>query len=211
MLSITFISTIHKKIGKCNADELCKILEKINPDVVFLEALEDTYSEYQQYTFSNFEVFHEKLEIRALQKYSFISQFEYVPVLVEGLADSFEKKFNLVCQNIHFQKMLDNYNSLASIKGFDFLNSEESIRLHEEMCKYGDSILRDNELIQTFNNDIDKYENSMMTSIYSFCMNTKFKNAVFMCGVAHRQSLIDKIETYKSKKDLDISWKIYGH
>ena len=175
MQSITFISTIHKQIGKCNADELCKILEKITPEVVFLEALEDTYSEYQQYTFSNFEVFHEKLEIRALQKYSFISQFEYVPVLVEGLADSFDKKFNLVCQNIHFQKMLDNFNSLAFIKGFDFLNSEESIKIHEEMSKFGDSILMDSELIQTFNNDIDKYENSMISSIYSFCMNTKFK------------------------------------
>lgn len=65
MHSITFISTIHKQIGKCNADELCKILEKITPEVVFLEALEDTYSEYQQDIFLNFGVFHEKLEIRA--------------------------------------------------------------------------------------------------------------------------------------------------
>jgi hypothetical protein len=210
MQSITFVSTVHKQIGKCNSDELCEILKKITPEVVFLEALEDTYSKYQQYTFSNFGVFHEKLEISAIQKYRSLSQFEYIPVLGEGLADSFEKKFNLLCQNIHFQKMLDNFNSLACMKGFDFLNSEESIKLHEEMSTYGDSILIDNELSQTFNNDIDKYENSMISNIYSFCMNTKFKNGVFMCGVAHRQSVIDKIETYKSKKSLDISWKIYG-
>ena len=211
MQSITFISTVHNKIGKCSANELCEILIKITPEVVFLEALEDTYSKYQQHTFSNFGVFHEKLEIRALQKYSGISQFEYVPVLGQGLTDSFEEKFNLVCQNIHFRKMLDNFNSLASMKGFDFLNSEESIKLYEEMRIYGDSIIMDNELIQTFKNDIDKYENSMISNIYSFGMKTKFKNAVFMCGVAHRQSIIDKIETYRSKTSLDLNWKIYGH
>ena len=64
MASITFISTVHKKIGKCSAEELCKILEKITPDIIFLEALEDTYSKYHQNTFSNFGVFHEKLEIK---------------------------------------------------------------------------------------------------------------------------------------------------
>lgn len=211
MHNITFVSTVHKENGKCNADELCEILEEITPDVVFLEALEDTYSKYQQNTFSNFGVTHEKLEIRALQQYSSVSQFEYVPVLEKGLSNSFDKKFNLVCQNIHFQKMLDNFNSLASMKGFDFLNSLKSINLHEEMRKYGDSILKDKELIQTFNNDLDKYENSMLSNIYSFCMNTKLKNAVFMCGVAHRQTIIDKIETYKNKESLDFSWKIYGH
>lgn len=211
MHNITFVSTVHKKIGKCNADELCEILEKIIPDVVFLEALEDTYSKYQQHTFSNFGVTHEKLEIRAIQKYSSVSQFEYVPVLEKGLSNSFDKKFNLVCQNIHFQKMLDKFNLLASMKGFDFLNSLESINLHEEMGKYGNSILKDKELIQTFNNDLDKYENSMLSNIYSFCMNNKFKNAVFMCGVAHRKSIINKIENFNSKENLDIGWNIYGN
>ena len=33
--NITFISTVHKEIGKCNADELCSILVKERPDVVF--------------------------------------------------------------------------------------------------------------------------------------------------------------------------------
>jgi hypothetical protein len=210
MNRITFLSTVHKENGKCNSDELCEILRKITPNVVFLEALEDTYSKYLQNNFLNFGVSHRKMEINALQKYSDVSQFQYVPVLGEGLSNSFDKKFNLVCEDIHFQKMLENFSSQTSLKGFDFLNSAESINLNEEMHKYGDSILKDQELIQIFNNDIDKYENSMLRNIYSFCMNTKFKNAVFMCGVAHRQSIIDKIETYKNNVSLDLSWKIYG-
>lgn len=87
MHNITFISTVHVEIGKCNADELCKILEKVSLDVIFLEALEDTYSKYQQNIFSLFGVEHKKLEIRAIQKYSIISQFEYVPVLEKELSN----------------------------------------------------------------------------------------------------------------------------
>ena len=92
MHNITFISTVHGEIGKCNADELHKIIEKISPEVVFLEALEDTYSEYEKILFSSFGVFHKKLEIRAIQKYGCNPPFKYIPVLDNGLSDSFEKK-----------------------------------------------------------------------------------------------------------------------
>jgi hypothetical protein len=211
MHKITLISTIHKKIGKCNTDELCEILEKITPDVIFLEALEDTYSKYQQNTFSSFGVFHQKLEIRAIQKYRKISSFEYVPVLEKEMPKSFDKKFNIVCQNLQYQKMLDYFNSLASLKGFDFLNSKEGMELHNEIRKIGDQILNDKELNEMFYNDIDEYENSMLSNIYEYCMNNKFMNAVFMCGDAHRYNIINKIETYNCKEKLDINWHIYGN
>jgi hypothetical protein len=47
MHNITFISTIHKEIGKCNAEELYKIIKKLNPEVIFLEAVDETYSNYE--------------------------------------------------------------------------------------------------------------------------------------------------------------------
>jgi hypothetical protein len=54
---ITFISTIHKEIGKCNAKELYKIINKLSPEVIFLEAVDETYSEYEHYLFSTYGVF----------------------------------------------------------------------------------------------------------------------------------------------------------
>lgn len=211
MNSITFISTVHDEMGECSSDELCKILEVINPEVIFIEALEETYSEYQKNTFFNFGVFHKKLEIRAIQKYSLKYQFEYVPVLEKGLSTSFDQKFNSISHNTQFQTMLDNYNSLAGIKGFDFLNSEESINQQEEMRNFGDIIFANKDLIQAFNDDLDKYENSMINNIDLYCKNNKFKKAVFMCGVGHRQSIINKIDTYKSNTKSDYSWEIYGY
>lgn len=37
MYNITLIATIHSENGKCNSEELHKILENIKPDVIFDE------------------------------------------------------------------------------------------------------------------------------------------------------------------------------
>src|SRR6188472_2435266 len=107
MHNITFISTIHKEIGKCNAEELYKIIEKLSPEVIFLEAVDETYSEYENYLFSTYGVYHKKLEISALQKYNSKSTFEYVPVCDNGLSDAFHGKTKIVCQNREVQKLID--------------------------------------------------------------------------------------------------------
>ena len=61
MKKITFISTVHKGIGKCNADELYNILNEICPDVIFFEALDETYSKYEEMLFSQSGVYYKKL------------------------------------------------------------------------------------------------------------------------------------------------------
>ncbi len=99
MYNITFISTIHKEIGKCNADELCKIIEKIKPEVIFLEALEDTYTKYEKQIFLDSHVPHKKLEVSAIQRYETTNNVKYIPVLDNGISDAFEKKYRKVCKD----------------------------------------------------------------------------------------------------------------
>jgi len=210
MHNITFISTVHKEIGKCNANELCKIIEKISPEVIFLEALEKTYSKYEKSMFSSFGVFHKKLEISAIQKYSFNTPFKYIPVLDKELPDSFEKKYNIVCEKRELQNLIDNFNSLAAEHGFKFLNSIDSIKLHEEMRMLERRLLNESEIHKVANEDIDAYENSMIRNIYSYCKTNKFNTAIFMCGVAHRKSIIEKIKEFKAQKEMDLSWAIFG-
>jgi len=208
MHSITFVSTVHEEIGKCNADELYNIIKILSPEVVFLEALDETYSDYERYLFSSFGVYHRKLELKAIQKYSNKS-VKYIPVLDIGLSDAFEKKYNLVCENIEFQMLLDNFNSLARENGFQFLNSAESIRLHEEMREFENHLLSDNELNKTVSEDIEAYENSMFRNIYSYCRNNQFDSAIFMCGVAHRKSIIEKMKKFNSQEKMSLNWVIF--
>ena len=209
MYKITFVSTVHLEIGKCNADELCNIFEKINPEVIFLEALDGTYSNYEKMVFSSFGVYHRKLEIRAIQKYWLNNSCEYIPVLDNELSDSFEKKYEKISQYREIQELIDNFNSMASEYGFRFLNSVESIN-HQDQMRILESKLSTNpETEQDFYLDIDEYENSMMRNIYSYCNNNQFSSAIFMCGVAHRKSIIEKIEKFNAREQVKINWVVY--
>jgi hypothetical protein len=207
--SITLISTVHKEIGKCNSDELCKIIESINPDVIFLEAFEQNYSKYDQMIFSQFRVYKERLELKAIQTYSQNHTVQYVPVLDIGLSDEFETKTKIVSENRDYQRLLDNYILLETDGGFQFLNSKKSIALQDEMRDLENHII-DNEIFhQKVNASIDAYENSMLRNIYSFCKDKSFNKAIFMCGSAHRKTIIEKIEEYERNLQLKLNWTFY--
>lgn len=209
MHNIIFISTIHKEIGKCNPEELYKIIKKLNPEVVFLEAVDETYSTYENYLFSTYGVYHKKLEISALQKYNFDTSFEYVPVCENGLSDAFQRKNKIVCQNRDLQKLIDNFISLAEKHGFEFLNSSESMDLQEEMRLLESRVLNDDSLDKIVKADIDNYENPMIRNIYSYCKDNHFSSAIFMCGAAHRKSIIKKTHEYENKEGFKLNWSLY--
>lgn len=210
MKKVIFVSTVHLENGKCNHDELHTIIEAIRPEVIFLEALDETYSDYQKSLFSSFGVFHKKLEIKAIQKYLVNNAVEYIPVLDNGLSDAFEKKYNVVCQNPEFQTLLDNFDSLSGRHGFQFLNSSENIKLQDEMRMLENRILGDNNLNKAALEEIDSYENSMIRNISRYCRDNHFSTSIFMFGVAHRGSLIEKIKNFDSHEKVVMKWTFFG-
>lgn len=209
--NITLISTVHVELGKCNTEELHRIIEKLNPEVIFLEALDETYSSYEKFLFSSFGVFHKKLEISAIQKYATHASFKYFPVLNNGLSDTFDRKYNIVCNNPEFQGLIDNFNSLAKECGFEFLNSRESIKLQQEMRDLESRLLNTSEVDNTANSDIDAYENSMIRNIISYSKENYFDSAIFMCGVAHRKSIMEKIDKLKTQEQVNLNWIVFGN
>merc|ERR1711976_103710 len=44
MYNITLLSSFHKILGKCDPDELYKIIEEVQPDIIFEELSLDTFS-----------------------------------------------------------------------------------------------------------------------------------------------------------------------
>lgn len=107
--------------------------------------------------------------------------------------------------------MIDDFNSLASEQGFLFLNNSKSIYLQDKMRTFENSLLLENKINKSANEDIDAYENAMMRNIYLYCKNNQFEKAVFLCGVAHRHSIIEKIESFKRKENTDLNWIIFGN
>lgn len=199
---------MHEEKGRCNSFELCKILERLNPDVIFLEALEKTYSAYDKLMFKSFGVLHGKLEIRAIQEYSLKSSFEYVPVLDNGFPNSVLKKHKILHSYKTYKTSFDRLNFIASNKGFRFLNSQECISLHEEMRKMESKLLNDTELEDRSKLDMERYENSMLRNIYSYCEENSFESAVFLCGSGHRKSIIDKTKEFNDQEGVRINWRL---
>jgi len=212
MSNITLISTIHKERGKCNSDELLKIIEEICPDVIFLEAFESNYTDYDRFLFSTYGVSpNKKLEIEAIQKYSQINSFEYIPVLDTELSDDFHRWLNMVSIYPDCQKLIDSKISLTMEYGFQFLNSEKNTQLLEDIKELGNHTLGNNEIYQKFNENIDAYENSMLRNIYAYSKENSFNRGVFMCGAAHRKSIIEKIEKHKKQENVELDWIFYGN
>ena len=211
MNDITLISTIHIERGKCNSNELYKIIESINPDVIFLEALKSCYSEHNDCLLS-FGICNNRLELNAIQKYSHNHTFKYIPVLDDipvpddGLPDEFDKKANIVCAHNEYQKLIDKLSSLEMEYGFKYLNSAKCIELHEEMRYIEKHILNNNELCQKADASIDAYENSMICNIYSYCKENSFNTAIFMCGAGHRKSIMQKIREYEKTSTIKLNW-----
>jgi hypothetical protein len=210
MQSITFISTVHVEIGKCNSEELFRIIEGISPEVVFLEADDQTYTGYEQFLFSTYGVYHRKLEIAAIQKYGHTTSFEYVTVCEGGLSDAFHRKIKIACQNKGLQNLIDNFKSLEAKHGFLFLNSQECIDLQEEMRGLETMILNSDDLDKEVKADIEAYENSMIRNIYCYSKNNHFSTAIFMCGAAHRKAIIEKMEKSRTEEQLNLTWTVFG-
>lgn len=210
MQHITFISTVHVEIGKCNPEELFKIIEGLSPEVIFLEADDQTYTGYEQFLFSTYGVYHKKLEIAAIQRYSQTTSFEYVTVCEGSLSDAFHRKNKIVCEDKRLQNLIDNFNSLEAKRGFLFLNSQECINLQEEMRRLETMILHNDDLHIEVKADIDAYENSMIRNIHSHSRNNHFKTAIFMCGAAHRKAIIEKIEKSETEEQVNLTWTVFG-
>lgn len=210
MYNITLLSTAHKEIGKCNSEELYKIFQSIYPDVIFLEAFENSYSKYHQMLFSQFGVYQERLEIKAIQAYSQNHTFKYIPVLDIELSEEFEAKLEIVSTNEEYQILLDKYISLETANGFQFLNSKEQIAFQEKMRELENRIIDNKIFHQKSNGSIDAYEHSMLRNIYSFCKENSFERAIFMCGAGHRKTITQKIAEYETKENLKLNWTFYN-
>ena len=65
MCKVTLISTEHRESGKCNSDELRKIIESIYPEVIFEEQPDDE----KYHSYYNGEDSSESLEIQTILKY----------------------------------------------------------------------------------------------------------------------------------------------
>lgn len=219
MYKVTLISTEHRESGKCNSDELYKIIKSINPEVIFEEETNDE----KYHSYYNEEDSFKSLEIQTIIKYKQNHTVENIPV--DGEPDQYlsfkewEYMDDFFKQYAAYKQVIKEHCSLRNKYGFAYLNGERCSELFIKMK------LTEQQLISFsgFKKDIltryytlfekkhEVRENTMLQNIYKFSKENQYDQAVFLLGYAHRKSMEQKILEYESKDTFKINWSFYSN
>ena len=209
-INIYLVSTVHREKGSCTSERLFEILNKIKPDVVFCETSQQLFEDFKK------GLIHSSLEFNAIEKLSRYHSFSFVAI------DSFpapslifrkqaEELFHIINQDEKFSKAWKKNNENTHLYGFEYLNSDESIQVFDEMSEREKNVISQLENLEYKNvyknwlSVIDNRENEMLENINSYVKNNEFETAVFLFGAAHRQAIFNKI---KVNKNIQLKWNL---
>jgi hypothetical protein len=220
MYNITLISTRHEKIGECNSNELCQIIEGIGPEVIFEEIPPSFFDKYY------IEKSRGNLETEAISIYLATNNAELVPVdsdnipsetffrdhkyaleRVEGLAD---------INGFNYRSLVDRNRHCVAMHGFKYLNSNYCTAYNDEICdavEKGLGKINNDKLFQAYRlwNEVnERRENEMLHNIYHYSKEHCYNRAVFLLGAGHRKSIMKKIKNCEKNGVQRLNWLFYN-
>jgi len=219
MYNITLIGTRHEELGRCNSNELYKIIENINPEIIFEEIPPSYFEKY--YIIKN----HKNLESNVINKYLEHYSIKNISVDSENIpSESLVQKYNALHNRIegltdtngfHYRTLTDQYRSQIAIYGFIYLNCIYCINYYNEITKAienGLQKINKDDLFQTYElwKDINENrENEMLRNIYDYSKAHSYNRAIFTIGAGHRKSLMQKIQKYEREENFKLNWTFY--
>jgi DNA-binding protein Fis len=210
MYNINLICTAHKMIGKCTPEELYKIIQKINPEIIFEEISFSRKNDYYRNQYVK------TIETFAIVNYLNNYNCEHIPVETYDVPESYienEDYINEIFVNNNKYKEL-NKKILDGIyeKGFFFLNSNECSDIFENISNYKENYIKNlneiniNNIYKSWFLIENNRENEMLKNIYDYSIKNKFNSALFITGARHRKSFINKINEYENNNKIKLKW-----
>lgn len=212
---VSLVCTVHDEIGLANASELSSIIERMRPEVVFLEVPLAAFDDY--YVICS----RSNLESIAVRKYRESHQVKLVPVDLPTPAREFFENHEYLRRRIRevspeYRRLMACDSACMSAHGFAYLNSEQCSNFWSDVYA---EILRtirridDSRLVEIFelwNETIDLRENKMVTCIQKYCRENAFDKGAFLVGAAHRQPIINKSREQSAVDSAWIQWDFDG-
>jgi len=217
MYNITLVCTNHSELGKCNSDELHKIIELINPDVIFEELSQDLFDKFYKQN----QIPDESPEIKSIKMYLRNHNIEHIPVDIDVSQDlstsDIEYMFNTFKQYDVYKKLEDEQTLMTEQNGYVFLNSKRNDELIEKKKVTEKNLMQFmafksnfHSIWKLFYEEHDNRENKIIENIYSYSKGNQYNQAVLLIGSGHRKSIIEKIKNYKTQEKIKLNWKFYG-
>ena len=232
MHSITLIGTIHLENGQCDSDNLHKILEDVQPDVIFDEIPGNFADLFYSNSFDkayannillNRPMLNLPLEVKSVKKYMQNHPVKIVSVdidISQNLAEQKEEVlflFNTFYKYEEYRNIDNEKEALVAKEGFPFLNSNRFLDLLErkehleiEIIK---SELHKQRLFTTYSSLRKQNENRekvMLDNIYKFSNENQYNRAVFLLGAEHKKSISQKIIEYGKLTEIKLNWTMYN-
>jgi len=218
MPNVIIISTEHRESGNCNSDELCKIFESIKPEVIFEEETDD--DKYRSY-YDEANSF-KSLEVQTIIKYKLKHDIRNVPVDAKPNQylsfHEWDYLFNTFNKFVAYKQIIMDHCALRDKDGFAYLNSAKCSELFVKMKNMERQIIEfsavnKNELFriyELFHKEHDHREKEMLQNIHNFSKENQYKQAVFLLGFAHRNSIEQRIKDFQIKENPKLSWTFYN-
>jgi len=234
MYNITLIGTIHSENGKCNSEELYKILEYVNPEVIFDELPSYAFDLYYDDLFDMYQsnnIFRKRLppklplEVECIKKYKQNYDVEIVPVDIDvrlrlsKYQNEISFMFLTFFKNQDYQKLDNIKEILIAQEGFQYLNSDRFLSFigKKEVMEKNimESEIQKNRLLDIYKlfhaEQYDNREEAMLENIYNYSKINKYNQAVFLIGAEHKKSVMNKIAVYEKLSEIKLNWTMYGN
>lgn len=204
MTRVLVVGTLHEEQGLVTVHHLVAILERIRPEVIFLELPSAALGDYLDGSRSN-------LESIAVRRYREKREVLLVPIDLPEPDTEFFRASRFLTQEVErasrkYCRLIDENTSWIERFGFAYLNSERSSQawseIHEEMR---DTVewLADRKAVdhrrvvasyESWTTIHEHREEAMLQAIDDFCRDQHFTVGVFLIGAAHRRSILDKAQ-----------------
>lgn len=216
MHRITLVCSAHRENGPCNAGELLKIIQAIEPEVIFEEMRP---SELES---ARVQARNSHLEAQALARYREFKAFRRVPVdryeipvsLLQNLKRAFDSVFDYVEQESKEYQLLNERNDeCVRQHGFDYLNSDACDSVMTRLSEIEDMTIKEAgnpSLVRWLDiwRDLNlNREREMVRVIHEYCGGNAFDTGVFIVGAAHKMGIIKEIQRYSGSVETLIDWK----
>ena len=213
MKTISLVCSVHQEQGPVNVPALCAILDRIRPDVVFLEIPPEPYADFVETERRS------NLESTAVGTFRKVNQVDLVPVDLPTPNSDFFRRSEHFFREIErsssaYRGLVDVNRRYVRDHGFDYLNSEYCSSLWSDIYREircaavntGDASMIDfcNEWTQTMKlRDI-----AMVQNIRAYSLRNDFKNAVFLVGASHRASIINEANKQFESDSATVRWEV---
>jgi hypothetical protein len=213
-MRVSVVGTYHAERGQTSVAALQAMLERVQPDVIFVEvppAYGDRYKDGS----------HGTLESVAVARYLATRRVSIVPVdLAEPEQSFFDDTEDMVRAvertSPEYRRLIDVNTANVAAGGFPYLNSDRCMQAWTEI--YREELatiewLRAARLRAIYDLWIHMNEcrdREMIKNIIEYCSRNHVSNGMLLVGAAHRKSLIEKASAMGGTGSTRIEWDLSG-